>query len=94
MTVNDILMLAKAGFTAQQISGIYNLDASPKAEPEQASATATAPTDTIAAMTKTLGEATAALNAQMMRTSMTAAEQPKEQSPEEILASIINPKEV
>lgn len=87
MNVSDILTLAKAGFNSEQISKIASLEKTNSSEPEKQ------PVFDFMQAAKNLSETAQNITA-MMQTSNLKAEQPKAESPEEILASIINPKEV
>ena len=87
MNISDIVALAKAGFTAEQIAGLSTVKeqaptpapAPAPAQPEQA--------NTIADILNSIRELNTSIQANAIRQS----EQPKPQTPEEILANIINP---
>ena len=77
MTMNDILTLAKAGFTAQQISALNAVNAQP-AQPAQP-----AQNDN--------NDMFAQIMNQLRTNAVNQTEQPKVQTTDDILAEIINP---
>lgn len=95
MEMNDVLMLAKAGFTAQQIAAMAQIQKAPAPAPAPTPTPAPAPTpapvtnnpelpnswDGMADLFKSLAQGTA----------IQLSEQPKPQTTEDILAEIINP---
>lgn len=85
MTNNDILILARAGFTAEQIAALNAI----KEEPEQQPAPQPAEnTDQILNAIKGLGS-------QIQSSNLQAAEQPVQPvTVDNILANIINPPEI
>ena len=108
MTTQDILTLARAGFTAQQIAALSTLAGQPSpaqatapaqaqatapaqaqaTAPAQAQANAPAPaSDNVAAMLQKLGVLTDAIQAN----GLLNANQPKQQTTDDILAAIIAP---
>lgn len=100
MTINDIIALAHAGFTADQIS---RLAAIPAAQPAPASAPAPAPVAPPAPPAPPVPDTQvqdfmAAINGgfdrmltAMQQQAITKAQQPPEETVGDILASIINP---
>ena len=85
----DILTLAKAGFTAQQIAALNIVEKAPAPEPEPAPAPAPdpAPASTMDEILKSVQGLTQTFqNGFIMGT-----QQPKPVTAEEILANIINP---
>lgn len=106
MTTQDILTLARAGFNAQQIAALSTLAGQPSPAPATApaAAPATAPTaapatapaaapatapasDDVTAMLQKLGVLTDAIQAN----GLLNANQPKQQTTDDILAAIIAP---
>ena len=77
---DEILTLAKAGFTAQQIAGLSMINNSPAPAP----APAPAPVDPVLAELQKL-------TGLVQGSNIMNVNQPKVQTPEEILAEIINP---
>lgn len=94
MELSDVLTLAKAGFSAAQISALAAVQ--PKAqnpEPTPAPAPAPAPTpgaDKFDEVLKQLG----ILNQTVQGNAINGASMPKEESVGDILASIINPPDI
>ena len=82
----EILTLAKAGFTAQQIAGLSMVANQPVATPAQPVATPAqpAPVDPVLAELQKL-------TGLVQGSNIMNVNQPKVQTPEEILAEIINP---
>ena len=76
---DEILTLAKAGFTAQQIAGLSMIN-----NPAPAPAPAPAPVDPVLAELQKL-------TGLVQGSNIMNVNQPKAQTPEEILAEIINP---
>lgn len=104
MTTQDILTLARAGFNAQQIAALSTLAGQPSPAPATAPSPATAPTptpataptptpatapasDNVTAMLQKLGVLTDAIQAN----GLLNANQPKQQTTDDILAAIIAP---
>lgn len=96
MTTQDILTLARAGFNAQQIAALSTLAGRPSPAPAPAPTPAPAPapapepapaSDDVAAMLQKLGVLTDAIQAN----GLLNANQPKQQTTEDILAAIIAP---
>ena len=75
---DEILTLAKAGFTAQQIAGLSMINNSPVPQP------APAPVDPVLAELQKL-------TGLVQGSNIMNVNQPKVQTPEQILAEIINP---
>ena len=106
MEIKDILALANAGFTADQIA---RFDAALKAEPEVAANNTPAPAQEQAQepkeeavqeqpkanpeadMMKAMMDRLDAFTQQMQQAAIRGSEQPPKQSVDDILASVINP---
>ena len=82
-TPEDILILSKAGFNAQQIAGLSMIQNQPA--PAPAPATAPAPVDPV------LQELQKLTGLMQMQNINNINQPPKSETPEDILASIINP---
>ena len=80
MTMNDILTLAKAGFTAQQISALNAVNAQP-----------TQPTQPTQPAQPEQNDMFAQIMNQLKANAINQTEQPKVQTTDDILAEIINP---
>ena len=80
----EILTLAKAGFTAQQIAGLSMVANQPVPTPAQPVATPAQPVDPVLAELQKL-------TGLVQGSNIMNVNQPKVQTPEEILAEIINP---
>lgn len=89
MTKDEILTLARAGFTAAQIAALNSVNT---AKPEPATPATPAPATPAEdpAMTKLLEELTG-IKSSIQNNNITNSNMPKEQSADDILASIINP---
>ena len=83
---DEILTLAKAGFTAQQIAGLSMINNSPVPQPAPAPVPqpAPAPVDPVLAELQKL-------TGLVQGSNIMNVNQPKVQTPEQILAEIINP---
>ena len=81
---DEILTLAKAGFTAQQIAGLSMVANQPVATPAQPVATPAQPIDPVLAELQKL-------TGLVQGSNIMNVNQPRVQTPEEILAEIINP---
>ena len=79
-TTNEILVLAKAGFTAQQIGALNSLNNVGTQQPVQVAQPAQ-------------NDMFAQIMAQLQTNAINQAQQPQQQTTDEILASIINPNE-
>lgn len=101
MNANDVLTLAKAGFTAQQIAALSSLTGQPApAEPQPAppqpappappAPPTPAPDGGVSAMLEKLGVLTKAIQAN----GLLNANQPKPQTTDDILAAIIAPPDI
>lgn len=102
VNANDVLTLAKAGFTAQQIAALSSLTGQPApaepqpaqpaqpAPPAPAPAPAPAPDNGVSAMLEKLGVLTEAIQAN----GLLNANQPKPQTTDDILAAIIAPPDI
>ena len=101
---DEILTLAKAGFTAQQIAGLSMINSNPAPTPAPAPAPAPAPTpapapapapDPTPAPSPAPADPVLAelqkLTGLVQNSNIMNVNQPKVQTPEEILAEIINP---
>lgn len=106
MTLEDVTALARAGFTAQQISAFMKLDNAPAADPAQAPAAEPTPAPAPAAdptpapapaeKPKTFDDIYAAIanmQKQIQAGNLLAAQQAKSAQPDadQIIANIINP---
>ena len=83
-TPEDILILSKAGFNAQQIAGLSMIRDNPVPAPVPAPAPAPAPVDPVLLELQKL-------TGMMQNININNSNQPKVETPEEILAAIINP---
>ena len=95
---DEILTLAKAGFTAQQIAGLSMVANQPVATPAQPVATPAQPVATPAQPVVTPAQPVDPVLAELQKltglvqgSNIMNVNQPKVQTPEEILAEIINP---
>ena len=86
MVIKDIIALANAGFTAQQIATMATTAPAPAPVPAPAPAPAPVPVDPIMEQLKAL---TTAVQTNAIINSQLPITQPE--TPEDILASIINP---
>ena len=91
MKLDDIVALAKAGYTAEQISQLVTADSAP-AKQEEAAQTPAEPAppakpDPMEAMLTQLSQLTAAIQAN----GILGSTQPKQPTADDILASIIAP---
>ena len=86
----EILTLAKAGFTAQQIAGLSMINNAPVPTHAPAPAPAPTPTPAPAPVDPVLAELQK-LTGLVQGSNIMNVNQPKVQTPEEILAEIINP---
>lgn len=97
MNVKDIIALANAGFSAEQIAGLQAAEAAapepaaadpqPAPEPAQPEPAPEPAPDPVAAMLQRIGVALDNLQAANIRSS----EQPHELTADEVLAQVINP---
>lgn len=100
VNANDVLTLARAGFTAQQIAALATVNQTAPAVPEQPTvpeqpaapaqpvpAPAPAQSDDVSAVLAKLGVLTDAIQAN----GLLNAQQPKQQTADDILAAIIQP---
>ncbi len=98
VNANDVLTLAKAGFTAQQIAALSSLTGQPApaepqpAQPQPAQPAPPAPASDggVSAMLEKLGVLTEAIQAN----GLLNANQPKPQTTDDILAAIIAPPDI
>ena len=98
MNYEDVVALAKAGFTADQIILMQHpQDPKPAepAEPAPAEPAEPAPAEPVPAATPDLGklitDGFAKLNETLVKTNLQQAQQPPQETVDDILASIINP---
>lgn len=92
-TNDDILVLARAGFTAQQIGALNSVSATPVPTATQAVQTPVQPTQTVQTTpvaTQNGDTLTQILNA-IQSNAINQTSQPVRQSTDDILAKIINP---
>ena len=82
MNVNEIVALAKAGFTASQIATLNSIGVAPTPAAPAAPAALAAPNDPFAQIL-----------AQLQANAINATQQPQQQTTDDILAEIINPKQ-
>ena len=87
----EIMTLAKAGFTAQQIAGLSMVANQPVATPAQPVATPAQPVVTPAQPVDPVLAELQKLTGLVQGSNIMNVNQPKVQTPEEILAEIINP---
>ena len=87
---NDILTLSKAGFTAQQIAGLSMIANQPTTPVVQQTVPAPAPAVPAPAVDQVLAELQK-LTGLMQNGNIVGSNMPQPQTPEEILAEIINP---
>ena len=87
----EILTLAKAGFTAQQIAGLSMVANQPVATPAQPVPTPAQPVPTPAQPIDPVLAELQKLTGLVQGSNIMNVNQPKVQTPEEILAEIINP---
>ena len=88
---DEILTLAKAGFTAQQIAGLSMVANQSVATPAQPVATQAQPVATPAQPVDPVLAELQKLTGLVQGSNIMNVNQPKVQTPEEILAEIINP---
>lgn len=100
MNYEDVVALAKAGFTADQIILMQHPQDPKPAEPESAKPAPAepaqpAPAEPVPAATPDLGklitDGFAKLNETLVKTNLQQAQQPPQETVDDILASIINP---
>ena len=87
----EILTLAKAGFTAQQIAGLSMVANQPAPTPAQPVPTPAQPVPTPAQPADPVLAELQKLTGLVQGSNIMNVNQPKVQTPEEILAEIINP---
>ena len=90
MKLDDIVVLAKAGYTAEQISKLASMGAEPQPQPApepQPQPTPEPQPDPVEAMPAQLSQLTAAIQAN----GILGSTQPKQPTADDILASIIAP---
>ena len=87
----EILTLAKAGFTAQQIAGLSMIANQPVVTPAQSVPTPAQPVPTPAQPVDPVLAELQKLTGLVQGSNIMNVNQPKVQTPEEILAEIINP---
>lgn len=97
-STNDILTLAKAGFTAQQIVALNNVATQP-AQQTQQTQPVVQQTQPVVQQTQPVVQQTqqsdmlSQIMAQLQTNAINATQQPQQQTTDDILASIINPNE-
>jgi len=102
MNITDILTLANAGFTAEQITKLSETEAAPKpeepktpdsakTEPAQPVAVNGFPNDKLAELLTGLSSKFDKLSEQLAKSAIRGSEQPAEPTAEDFIASIINP---
>lgn len=100
MNYEDVVALAKAGFTADQIILMQHPQDPKPAEPESAKPAPAepaqpAPAEPVPAATPDLGklitDGFAKLNETLVKTNLQQAQQPPQETVDDILATIINP---
>lgn len=91
MKKDDILTLAKAGFTAAQIAALSKIQEEPKTEGQKAPEKNTDPAP---GTDEALLKAIEGLGVKIEGMNINASNQPEVETADQILASIINPKEV
>lgn len=89
-STNDILVLAKAGFTAQQIGALNNVGTQPTQQPAQVVQQAQ-PAQQVQQTQQ--NDMLSQIMAQLQTNAINATQQPAQQTTDDILASIINPNE-
>lgn len=91
----DILTLAKAGFTAAQIAALSKIQEEPKTEPKtEEQKSPENKTDPAPGTDEALLKAIEGLGVKIEGMNINASNQPEVETADQILASIINPKEV
>lgn len=101
MTINDIIALAHAGFNAQQIAQLAKMPQQTAQTPPTVQQTAqtqptlqqTAQTQPMVQQTDPVLSAIQAMQSQMNTLAINGSTLPQPETTEDILASIINPKE-
>lgn len=91
MKKDDILTLAKAGFTAAQIAALSKIQEEPKTEEQKSPENKTDPAP---GTDEALLKAIEGLGVKIEGMNINASNQPEVETADQILASIINPKEV
>ena len=94
-STNDILTLAKAGFTAQQIGALNNVGTQqPVQVAQQPVQVAQQPVQPVqVAQQPAQNDMLSQIMAQLQTNAINATQQPQQQTTDDILASIINPNE-
>ena len=97
MNYEDIILLVKAGYTRDQIAAMQIPAPAPAPEPAPAPAPAPAPTPAppkpqgLEDLSQMLSAEFAKLNDAIVKANLQQAQQPPQESVDDILASIINP---
>ena len=86
-TTDDILVLAKAGFTAQQIGALNSLNNVGIQQPVQVAQ------QPVQVAQPAQNDMFSQIMAQLQTNAINATQQPQQQTTDDILASIINPNE-
>ncbi len=89
-STNDILTLAKAGFTAQQIGALNNVGTQ---QPAQVVQQAQPAQQTQQTQQPAQNDMLSQIMAQLQTNAINQTQQPAQQTTDDILASIINPNE-
>ena len=92
MKKEDILTLARAGFTATQIAALSKISEEPKKDPEKDPEPKKDP-EPAPGTDEALLKAIEGLGVKIEGMNINSSNQPKLETTDEILASIINPKE-
>ena len=97
-TTNDILTLAKAGFTAQQIGALNNVGTQQTQQPVQvaqqpAQVTQQTQQPVQVSQQPAQNDMLSQIMAQLQTNAINQTQQPAQQTTDDILASIINPNE-
>jgi hypothetical protein len=91
MTIEDILTLARAGYTSEQINALYNVQAqAPVQTPVQAPVQAPVPTATTATLDDVM-RSIAGLTTAVQANAILGAQQPAQPTVNDVLAQIIAP---
>ncbi len=90
-TNNDILTLARAGFTASQISALNSVGANPPAPAPKLVNPAPAGAMTVPAQTYNANDTLDKILSAIQTSAINSTQQPQPQTTDDILAEIINP---
>ncbi len=99
-STDDILILAKAGFTAQQIGALNNVGMQPvtpvqtvQQQPVTPVQTVQQPVTPVQTVQTPQNDMLSQIMAQLQTNAINTTQQPQQQTTDDILASIINPNE-